>query len=111
MKARLRRLYRSSIGGTITELERTEQLLTEIRDLLAGHEKRYGEYLARVEAIADTQHQRHSEYLAQSAEMYKTHLVDVRLERKRGRIGLFLLALIIGILLWAVMLYVILRVD
>jgi hypothetical protein len=89
----------------------TNQLLREIRDLLAGHEQRYAEYLARVEAEAKANRQNHSEYLAKQEQMYKLHLEDVRLERKRGRVGLFIIALCIGIMLWAVMMWVIIRLE
>jgi len=89
----------------------TNQLLREIRDLLAGHEQRYAEYLARVEADTKTNHQKHSEYLAKQEQMYKLHLEDVRLERKRGRVGLFIIALCIGIMLWAIMFWAIIRLE
>jgi hypothetical protein len=83
-------------GGAMTESNRTEQLLTEIRDLLAAHEQRYSDYLARVEELSKTQATRTQENIKQVS---------------RSRIGLFLLALVIGIMLWAFMLYVIIRMS
>jgi hypothetical protein len=91
--------------------EESNLLLREIRDLLTGHEKRYVDYLARVEAEAKANRQNHSEHLAKQEQMYKMHLEDVRLERKRGRVGLFLIALVIGLFLWAFMMWVIVRVQ
>jgi hypothetical protein len=92
-------------------MDETNELLREIRDLLAGHEKRYADYLDRVEANSKTQHQNFSEYLAKSEEHYKRHLEDVRLERKRGRIQLFIIALVIGLMAWAFTNWLIIRVS
>jgi hypothetical protein len=80
----------------MTESNQTEKLLTEIRDLLAARELRYSDYLARVEEINKSQ----------SAERREAQRAI-----NRSRIGLFILALIIGIMLWAFMLYVIIRVS
>jgi hypothetical protein len=78
------------------ESNQTELLLTEIRDLLAAREERYSEYLSRVEEINKSN----------SAERQ-----SMRRAMNRDRIGLFLVALIIGIFLWAFTLYVTIRVS
>jgi ElaB/YqjD/DUF883 family membrane-anchored ribosome-binding protein len=76
--------------------DRTEELLTEIRDLLAGHEQRYAEYLARFEELDKSQAARTREYIKQA---------------HWSRLGVLAVALVIGILLWVFMLYVIIRVQ
>ena len=67
--------------------------------------------MTREEAETKANRQNYSEHLAQQERMYKLHLEDVRLERKRGRVGLFIIALCIGITLWAIMFWAIIRLE
>jgi hypothetical protein len=86
----------------MSDSSETNRLLTEIRDLLVQREKLYAEYLAR--------HAENDEkYLARVADN-KRQVAEAQRAYSRSRVGLFILALIIGVFLWAFMMWVIVKV-